>query len=501
MHVIVGTAYGKLRGTASDGVTRFLGVPYAAPPFGPHRFRPPQPPVAWDGVRDADAYGPTAPKAPYPAPLDALLQEVAVDGEDCLNLNIWAPAAATAAPVMVWIHGGAFRNGSGSAPAYDGSGFARDGVVCVTFNYRLGVEGFAELPGAPRNRGLLDQIAALAWVRDNIAAFGGDPGNVTVFGESAGAMSVTTLLALDLGLFRRAIAQSGAGQILQEPEDASKVTAAVADRLGVAPTAEAFAAVGPAEVVAAQAEVAAHVAAFPDPRRWGISTVRSGMAFMPVRDDTLLPRPPIEAVRDGAGRGVDVLIGSNTEEFRLYLAPGGLTKLLSTDAAARFLDVMGFDPAYAAAYAANRPDARPGDLAAAVATDGYFRMPAYRVAEARAGAAATWVYEFAWRSGATGPADELGACHALEIGFVFDTLDRLDGAGHSGHAEHTGLAGPNPPQSLADAMHAAWVAFARDGDPGWPTYDTATRPVRVFDTETRLVHDPRSDERALWPER
>ncbi|WTW99727.1 carboxylesterase family protein [Streptomycetaceae bacterium NBC_01309] len=491
MDVIVGTAYGKLRGTASEGVTRFLGVPYAAPPFGANRFRPPQPPATWEGVRDADAYGPTAPKAPYPAPLHDLLQEIAVDGEDCLNLNIWAPSGAAAAPVMVWIHGGAFRNGSGSAPVYDGSAFARDGVVCVTVNYRLGVEGFAELPGAPRNRGLLDQIAALTWVRDNIAAFGGDPSRVTVFGESAGAMSVTTLLAMDLGLFHRAIAQSGAGQILQEPEDALKVTAAVADRLGVAPTAAGLAAVDPADVVAAQADVAAEVAAVPDPRRWGASTVRSAMAFMPVRDDALVPRPPIEAIRAGAGRGVDVLIGSNTDEFRLYLAPAGLTKLVSAEIAARLLAGMGIDPELATAYAANRPGAHPGDVAAAVATDGFFRIPAYRVAEARAGAAgtATWVYEFAWRSGAIGLPDELGACHALEIGFVFDSLARLDGAG---------LAGPNPPQSVADAMHAAWVAFATDGDPGWPAYDTGTRPVQVFDTDARLEHDPRPDERALW---
>ncbi|MEU8137682.1 carboxylesterase/lipase family protein [Streptodolium elevatio] len=492
MDVIVGTAYGKLRGTASDGVTRFLGVPYAAPPFGANRFRPPRPPAPWEGVRDADALGPTAPKAPYPAPLHDLLQEIAVDGEDCLNLNVWAPTGTVAAPVMVWIHGGAFRNGSGSAPVYDGSAFARDGVVCVTFNYRLGVEGFAELPGAPRNRGLLDQIAALTWVRDNIAAFGGDPSRVTVFGESAGAMSVATLLAMDLGLFHRAVAQSGAGQILQEPEDALKVTAAVAGRLGVAPTAEALAAVAPGDLVAAQAEVAAEVAAAPDPRRWGASTVHSGMAFMPVRDDALVPRPPVEAIRAGAGRGVDLLIGSNADEFRLYLAPAGLTKVLSEATAARVLTGLGIDPGLAAAYAANRPDARPGDVAAAVATDGFFRIPAYRVAEARAGHAATWVYEFAWQSGAVGLPDELGACHALEIGFVFDTLGRLDGAG---------LAGPNPPQSVADAMHAAWVAFARDGDPGWPAYDTATRPVRVFDTETRLDHDPRPDERALWADR
>lgn len=491
MDVIVGTAYGKLRGTASDGVARFLGVPYAAPPFGANRFRPPQPPASWDGVRDADAYGPTAPKAPYAPPLHDLLQEVVIDGEDCLNLNIWAPADPAGAPVMVWIHGGAFRNGSGSAPVYDGTAFARDGIVCVTVNYRLGVEGFAELPGAPRNRGLLDQIAALGWVRDHIAAFGGDPSRVTVFGESAGAMSVTTLMALDLGLFHRAIAQSGAGHILQEPEDALMVTTAIARRLGVAPTAEGFAAASPADVVAVQAAVSADVVAIPDASRWGASTVRSGMTFMPVRDDALVPRHPVESIRAGAGRDIDLLIGTNSEEFRLYLAPGGLTKVLSAEMAARVLTGLGIDPTIAGTYAANRPEARPGDVLAAVATDGFFRIPAYRVAEARAGLDRTWVYEFEWRSEADGLPDELGACHALEIGFAFDSLARLDGSG---------LAGPNPPQAVADDMHAAWVRFAKEGSPGWPAYDTATRPVRAFGTDPRLVDDPRAEEREAWPD-
>ena len=220
MEAVVQTSHGKVRGRARDGVTAFLGIPYAAPPFGPGRFQAPRPPEPWDGVRDAFDYGPTAPKPGYPRPYDMLLPEPTTPGEDCLNLNVWTPEAGGAGlPVMVWIHGGAFRNGSGAVTVYNGRNFARDGIVCVTINYRLGVEGFANLPGAPCNRGLLDQIAALEWVRDNIAGFGGDPANVTVFGESAGGMSVTTLVSLDLGLFRRAIAQSGAGHIAQDPGD------------------------------------------------------------------------------------------------------------------------------------------------------------------------------------------------------------------------------------------------------------------------------------------
>lgn len=493
MDVIVSTVYGKLRGSISDGIARFLGVPYAAPPFGPHRFAAPQPVPPWDGVRDALEYGPTVPKAPYRPPLQALLPEVTIRGDDCLNLNVWAPADASDLPVMVWIHGGAFRNGSGSVPIYDGAAFARDGVVCVTINYRLGVEGWAELPGAPRNRGLLDQIAALEWVRDNIAAFGGDPSKVTVFGESAGGMSVTTLLSLELGLFHRAIMQSGAGHIAQAPSDAMKVTAELARRLGVAPTAEAFAEFSADEIIAVQAEVSAEVAALPDPGRWGRSTVEGGMAFMPVLDRTLFTRRPIDAIKDGAGRDVDVLIGSTTEEFRLYLAPGGLISLLTVDLATGILAALGIDPSRAEEYQKNRAGAKPGDVLAATVTDWFFRIPAYRVAEARARASNTWVYEFAWKSQATGLPDELGACHGLELAFVFDTLGRREGSS---------LGGPTAPQPLADAMHRAWVDFAVHGAPGWVPYDLDTRPVKVFDAPVSMVvEDPRPSERGLWHDR
>src|SRR5580704_13359613 len=190
MESVAATRYGQVRGQVRDGVASFLGIPYAASPTGELRFAAPEPPEPWAGVRDATAYGPTPPKPAYPAPFDAVLPEPDVPGDDWLNLNVWAPEdLAGDRPVIVWIHGGAFANGNCAIPMYDGHNFARDGVVFVALNYRLGVEGFALLPGAPPNRGLLDQIAALEWVRDNIAAFGGDPANVTIFGESAGAMS------------------------------------------------------------------------------------------------------------------------------------------------------------------------------------------------------------------------------------------------------------------------------------------------------------------------
>ena len=246
MGPMVVLAQGRLLGSENDGILSFKGIPYAAAPFGGNRFAAPGAAPSWDGVRDAVEYGPTAPKPPYPSPIDRLLADPVIAGEDCLNLNVWTPAVdADRRPVLVWIHGGAFVNGSGAVSVYDGSTFARDGVVCVTVNYRLGVDGFLVIDGAPANRGLLDLVAALRWVRENIAAFGGDPDAVTIAGQSAGAMSVTTLLSMPAaaGLFRRAIAQSGAGHHVLPAATAAKVTTALADRLGVEPTVEGFAAV------------------------------------------------------------------------------------------------------------------------------------------------------------------------------------------------------------------------------------------------------------------
>src|SRR5580700_8824371 len=212
-HRLVRLKDGVIRGKAKSGVSAFLGIPYAAPPFGANRMRPPQPAEPWAGERDATTFGPTVPKGDYPPHYTRLFPEVVIDGDDCLNLNVWTPDPGSAGlPVLVWIHGGSFMNGSGSVGAYNGAAFARDGVVCVTINYRLAAEGFLFLGDGTANLGLLDQLAALRWVQDNIAAFGGDPARVTVAGESAGAMSVTTLLSMPLaeGLFTQAIAESGA---------------------------------------------------------------------------------------------------------------------------------------------------------------------------------------------------------------------------------------------------------------------------------------------------
>ncbi|MFF0558875.1 carboxylesterase/lipase family protein [Streptomyces sp. NPDC004266] len=476
------TRRGEVRGrTSPDGVTRFLGIPYAAAPFGARRFRAPAPPEPWTGVRDATAHGPTAPHAPYAPPFDALIPENAVPGDDCLNLNVWTPAPEPGAglPVMVWLHGGAFTNGSGSASGYDGSAFARDGVVCVTLNYRLGADGFLRLPGRPDDRGLLDQIAALRWVRDEIAAFGGDPDRVTVFGESAGAMSIGALLTTETarGLFHRAILQSGACHHFLRPSSARLIAARLAEKLGIEPTAEAFEGVPLQELLPAQAALRAEVSADPDPARWG-EAVLNVMPFEPVRPDLALPGPDC---------GVELMIGSNREEYRLFLVPTERLHVFPESSLRVMTAAYGLDPDEALpVYRAARPDATPGELLDAVATDWFYRIPAVRLAEAVPG---SYLYEFAWRS----PRFEgrLGACHALELPFVFDRLH---------DPSYAPLLGAHPPQDLADAVHGAWVAFAKTGSPGWKAYDGETRTTMTFATEPgpAPVDDPRARERLLW---
>jgi para-nitrobenzyl esterase len=486
----VTTTSGAVRGSAEGPVRAFKGIPYAAPPFGDLRFAAPAPPEAWSGVRECTRYGPTALKPPYPVPVDVLLPEPVIPGEDVLNLNVWTPDGAAGLPVLVWVHGGAFVNGSGAVPQYDGTAFARDGVVTVTLNYRLGVDGFLHFgDDGPANRGLLDQVAALEWVRDNIAAFGGDPARVTVAGESAGAMSVVSLLSMPRaqGLFARAVAQSGSGHFALQLATATKVAEALAARLGVPLTREAFGEVDPVALVAAQQALSQEIAATPDPARWG-ELVVNAMAFEPVVDGEVLPSLPVRSVQGGAGSDVDLLIGTNTDEQALFLVPNGFVDLVAEPVLSMVLAGYGLTPDALVPYRSDAPTATPGELMIAVASDWFFRIPALRLAEARAAApATTHVYEFAWPS----PQFEgrLGACHALEIPFVFDTL-----AAPGSEA----LCGSAAPQELADVVHRAWVDFVTKGDPGWPPYDLADRPVQVFGTLTSVTPDPRGAQRQVW---
>jgi len=489
----VTTRYGTVSGEVTGGVTRFLGIPYAASPTGPLRFKAPEPPEPWDDARACTEFGATPPKPDYVAPFDTLLPETNIPGDDWLTVNVWTPDAVGRAPVMVWIHGGAFANGNSAVSMYDGHAFARDGVVLVTINYRLGVDGFALLPDAPPNRGLLDQVAALEWVRDNIAAFGGDPANVTIFGESAGAMSVTTLLGMPRarGLFGKVIAQSGAAQVGADPSDAQLVTAELSAVLGFDASAASLKDLDLEKLISAQAAVRDAMAAAPDPARWGASIVATSMAFIPVIDGDVLPVHPLEALAAGQGSDVTLMAGTNSEEFRLFFVPNGMAAMVTDETLPAFLGALRISPDTAAVYRANRPDATAGDVLCALVTDRFFRNPTFAAAQARlaaGGPAATYLYEFAWRS----PVLSIGAGHAIEIPFVFDNLTAADAQ----------IAiGTEPPADLAAEMHGAWIRFATTGDPGWPAVD-ASYPVMTFGSSggSGVVLDPRSDERASWPD-
>jgi len=489
--IIADTTAGAVQGVRTGGVVAFLGVPYAAAPVGERRFRAPEPVAPWAGVRDAVTHGPTAPMPGYPPPFDALLPNPVVAGDEYLNLSVWTPdPGAQGLPVLVWIHGGAFVNGSSAGSLWDGSAFARAGVVTVGINYRLGAEGFALLPDAPPNLGLLDQVAALKWVRDNITAFGGDPDAVTVAGESAGAMSVGALLAMPRaeGLFRRAILQSGAAHHTLTTATAERVAGYLAAELGVPPTAEALRTVPTGRVIEAQKALTVQLQNAPDPGRWG-EIVANIMMFEPVVDGEVLPAPPWQRIAGGSAAEVDVLVGANRHEYRFLLVPTGVADRVEAQALAGTAAAYRLPDGALDRYQSHTPDASPGELLAEVMSDWFFRMPALRLAESHP--ARSYVYEFGWESPAYD--GRLGACHGLELPFVFD---RLDDPGARA------FVGTDPPHELAAAIGRAWAAFVATGDPGWPAYTPDRRAVARFgsgtDPAVEVVDDPRGDLRALW---
>ncbi|WP_153543821.1 carboxylesterase/lipase family protein [Streptomyces sp. RB17] len=475
----VRTPYGVVRGRYEHGVAVFRGIPYAAPPFGPLRFRPPEAPEPWDGVRDAGAFGATAPKPPYSEAFAQYLSDPEIPGEDCLNLNVWTPEPGPGArlPVLVWLHGGALTRGSSAVPVYDGATFARDGVVCVSVNYRLGVEGYGLFPDAPPNPGLRDQLAALRWVHDAIGAFGGDPDRVTLCGQSAGAISTGALLAAPAsrGLIRRAVLQSGPPEA-SERDKVRRMVRRMATRLKIPATAEAFAAVDRDLLLRTQAEVGRLS-----------SPVLGGPAFGIVVDGDLVPRDPLQALIDGdAAQDVELLMGWTRDEYRLWLVPGGLLDHVDRLGPVALAGAMARCRAgheVPRGYRALHPDAGAAEIVGQMVTDHLLRLPLHRLADARPGA--SYVFEFAWPSNRPG----LGACHALELGFVFDSGDL---------PESQKLAGEGAPRELAEAMHAAWVRFVTTGDPGWQAWD-ASHPVRIFgDGEPHTAFGVRDAEIALW---
>ncbi|TQJ30403.1 carboxylesterase/lipase family protein [Microbacterium sp. SLBN-146] len=434
---------GMLRGIRAGGIDRFRGIPFAAPPVGPRRFAAPERVDAWEGVRPALDFGPTAPQSPYRGELGELLTCPVIEGDDVLTVNVWSPtdAAARPAPVILWLHGGALERGTSAQSGYDGTTFARDGVVFVSANYRLGVEGFSVLDGAPRNLGLLDVAFALEWVYREIAAFGGDPSRITLMGESAGGALVAALVArpASRALVAGAIIQSGPLEASTEKK-ARRASDAIAERLGIPATREAFARIPPDELLRARSEIAA-----------GSSPLRGSPGFALAIDPASLPTSPDAALVEAE---VPILIGTNTDEYRLWLTPAAIAEIGPVKAwlARRVLRIP-----ERAARAARRalPEASPGEVVGQLLTDKILRAPATRLARSRR--APTYVYEFAWPS----PIRDLRAAHALEIAFAFDNLD---------DEEALRLSGPDAPTALAHDMHAAWVAFARTGHPGWTAF-------------------------------
>ena len=483
---IVDTQYGKVQGIQNGPISVWKGIPYAQPPIGPLRFHTPQPPVAWSSVRNATQFGAIAPQTAMGS-LGTLSETMS---EDCLTLNIWSPGADDARrPVMVWLHGGAFVTGSGSTPWYEGTAFATHGdVVVVTLNYRLGALGFlylAEYAGqeyaSSGNNGLLDQIAALTWVRDNIAAFGGNPDNVTLFGESAGAMSIGTLLAIPAaqGLFKRAILESGAAQRINSSHTAAEA----------------------AHNFIATLELGSNdidkLLAMPVDT---LLTVQNAMpssiqlrSFCPVADGIVLPKPAIEAIAEGSAAGVDVLIGTNLDEMKLFTMFDPAQQNVNMSQLTRTFGDRAEE--VLATYTAHQQEAPLSTPWEALLTDRVFRIPAIRIAEQQAKhGASVWMYRFDWPSPVYGGV--LGACHALEIPFVFDNL------GQTGTAM---LLDNNAPQAIANVMHAAWIAFAHNGDvtqveglPTWPRYDLDQRATMLFNNECVVGYDPQGTTRQLW---
>lgn len=436
---VVRTPYGAVRGLRDHSGERYRAIPYAATPTGAARFAPPAPHPGWNGVRDATGHGATAPQPvrdfgaldmrPYFGP-------GWVRGADYLTLDVHTPAAGDAArPVMVFVHGGGFVSGSSQAALYDGRAFTRDGVVLVTLNYRLGISGFLDVPGAPRNRGLLDVLAALRWVRDTISVFGGDPANVTLFGQSAGATLIGALLATSeaTGLFRQAVMQSGSGTGAFTPEQAARVTHAAAAELGVKPTADGLAVIPDEQFVAVLPELAGldlRTATATDPMV-GLSPF-----------SLVLDRQPADELANGPAADVALLIGINTEEGNLYLVPQGT----------------------------------PGELRSAILGEALFGAGSTRMTRAHSliSARGTYVYRFGFRS--TALDGKLGAAHTVELPFVFDIADSpwLQG--------RTGLLGPGLiPEGLARRMHGSWVTFARKGSPGWDGYRGDDTAVQHFE--------------------
>jgi para-nitrobenzyl esterase len=478
-----------------EGVVAFLGLPFAEPPVGDLRFKPPVAVDAWDSPVDASEFGPACAQ-----PVESGQTLYQDQSEDCLTLNVWTPSADDRKrPVMVWVHGGGWIYEGTEDPLYSGAHLAARGdVVVVSMEYRLGVFGFShfeDIPGSG-NAGLLDQKLAFEWVRDHIAAFGGDPDDVTLFGESAGGMSATALMAMPSakGLFHKAIAQSGAGSTARDLAYAKAVSDKFLSMAGVTDVGE-LSDLSTEELVAAQDLVIAD--AFVEDALFGA-----------VVDGDLFPKGLIQAIADGSAADIPLLTGTTRDETRLWVLYVDLLGDVSFDAVVALIpyaeraipegktvdDVIEL-------YESNRPGAEPDVITHAAGTDIFFRLPAIRFAEAQLVHQPnnTFLYRFDWPAPVpASPEYDFGSPHGAELAFMF---------GSQGWPEVYGT--ERVPQALSEQLMDAWLAFAKTGDPNhgnmpnWPAYDASSRTTMIFDTTeatvmTETADDPSGDERIFW---
>ncbi|MDE0054036.1 MAG: carboxylesterase family protein [Gammaproteobacteria bacterium] len=499
---IVETRYGKVEGYSSNGIQGFRGIPFAAPPVGERRWMPPEPPESWAGVRDAKDWGKQAWQAASPGegPLKFVFNAANAEkrDEDCLQLNVWTPGLDDAKrPVLMWIHGGGFSGGTGGTPVYDGEIMSRRGdVVVVTINYRIGPLGFLNLNGvtggripSTGNEGLLDQVEALKWIRDNIATFGGDPGNVTIMGESAGAMSVGALLAFApaKGLIHRAMPISGAASTANTLERAEAIGEGIVQQLGLSGN-------DVDKLLALEPEALLQGA-------MGFRLPEGGMSFAPVIDGNQLAELPLDAIRGGAADGIPVLVGTQRDEWRLFVCRGALAADLDearlvTEVSKVVEDAQGVIEGYRQILGGRGHPTDVVSILAAIETGRKMRIPSIELAEAMAARGQpAWQYVFTHESPWDG--GYLMASHAIFIGFLFGTHDY---SGESAEFFGRGEAA----DALSGHLQDAVINLARNGNPrtdalaDWVPYDTQTRSTAVFGHPVEVASAPFDEERLLW---
>jgi para-nitrobenzyl esterase len=489
---VVETKAGKLQGQYEDGIYVFRGIPYAEPPVGKLRWMPPEPRKPWRGVRSALKFGAiSVQKQINPG---TQFQTIEPYSEDCLFLNVWSPGLDDARrPVLFWIHGGGFQSGAGSLPLYRGTLLAKRGdVVVVTINYRVGVLGFMnwnEITGgklpASGNEGILDQLLALKWVKDNIVRFGGDPDNVTVFGESAGSMSISCMLSMDRsrGLFHKAIMESGGPNVVRPLDGVVKIAGMYLEALGLkSADVDALRSVSSRTLLSAHIKVAA--------KTGGVTPTE------PVLDGRVIKVKPMDRIWAGSACNIPIISGVTEEETKFFslrdpsirgIDEAGIKKkveLLVGNKAEAFIET------YRRARGKRGMSTKPWDVLSAIRTDAMFRIPLIRIAEAQyKNGQKAFNYLFTWKSPMDGGV--LGACHTLEMGFVFGTLPP--------HYCGTGPA----VERLSANIQDAWMAFARKGDPScpglaqWPEY-SRKRKTMILGERCYVEEAPLEEERAAW---